>query len=503
MHDYFKIGKLEWGIAIISLLSLCLQSSIAAPWIMDKKIQAPDLVPGEDSFGLSVAINNGTLIVGSDSDDTVAGVDAGSACVYVKQGTNWTLQAQLFAPDGASFDHFGYAVDILEDTIVVSARYDDTPAGFNSGSVYTFVRQETNWFLESKITAIDADGGDLFGQSVALENGVLAVGAIGNSAVYMYQKIGTNWIHQQKIGYPSYVDNFGLNVDVYSNTLVISGESDWGVYTFQKEYGIWQFKTKISGPIGIGQTDGGFGNPVRIHKDTIVVGARNWTTPQGIGYCGRAYVYSRNEDNWDLSKILEPTNLTENASFGIGVAVYEDLIVATRYIPPGVYFFEKKAGDWVQTGELEFGQWWVSIDNYSVATAAPGSDSAYVFETDSDGDGLFTSDEIIQYHTDPQASDSDRDGMTDGCEIIAGTDPTNVTSLLTMNNVESLGCTNLVIGWSSVSNKSYRFCIKNSLTSGTWSNSIHDILASPPQNSLTVNVSSASTSFFKVEIDRP
>jgi len=45
---------------------------------------------------------------------------------------------------------------------------------------------------------------------------------------------------------------------------------------------------------------------------------------------------------------------------------------------------------------------------------------------DQDGDGLSDSDETSMYNTDPQRSDTDNDGATDGEEVDAGSDPTLV-----------------------------------------------------------------------------
>ena len=49
-------------------------------------------------------------------------------------------------------------------------------------------------------------------------------------------------------------------------------------------------------------------------------------------------------------------------------------------------------------------------------------------EADPDGDGVSTLDEVKRYHTDPRLADTDGDGMNDGEEISAGSDP-NVRSV--------------------------------------------------------------------------
>ena len=44
-------------------------------------------------------------------------------------------------------------------------------------------------------------------------------------------------------------------------------------------------------------------------------------------------------------------------------------------------------------------------------------------KTDTDGDGLSDSDEIILHRTNPRNPDCDGDGLPDGAEVAAGTDP--------------------------------------------------------------------------------
>src|SRR4030095_10897832 len=85
----------------------------------------------EDRFGGSVAMSGDTIVVGASFDDTAAGLNAGSAYVYVRSGTTWSEQAHLLASDVAADDFFGGSVAISGDTIVVGAPVDDTAAGMN------------------------------------------------------------------------------------------------------------------------------------------------------------------------------------------------------------------------------------------------------------------------------------------------------------------------------------------------------------------------------------
>ena len=58
----------------------------------------------------------------------------------------------------------------------------------------------------------------------------------------------------------------------------------------------------------------------------------------------------------------------------------------------------------------------------------PSSYSGGTSQTDSDGDGLYDSDETNVYHTDPTNADTDGDGYDDGQEVYDGTDPLDPNS---------------------------------------------------------------------------
>src|SRR6185436_14815397 len=83
-----------------------------------------------DQFGWSTAIAGDTAVVGAPYafGDGSGSARAGTAYVFVRHGTNWTLQASLKASNGDSNDWFGYSVAISGDTIVVGAVSESSSA---------------------------------------------------------------------------------------------------------------------------------------------------------------------------------------------------------------------------------------------------------------------------------------------------------------------------------------------------------------------------------------
>jgi FG-GAP repeat len=71
-------------------------------------------------------------------DDGAAGLDHGSAYVFVRSGGVWSQQQKLEASDAAAGDLLGASVAISGDTVVVGAFLHDGAAGPDQGSAYVF-----------------------------------------------------------------------------------------------------------------------------------------------------------------------------------------------------------------------------------------------------------------------------------------------------------------------------------------------------------------------------
>ena len=145
-------------------------------WSQQAHLTADDGGAG-DRFGCSVALSDGTALVGAYYVDVGGNADQGSAYVFVRSGTTWSQQAQLTADDGAAVDYFGFSVALSGETAVVGAHADTVGGNTNQGSAYVFARGGTTWSQQAHLTADDGAAGDQFGQSVALSGDTATVGA--------------------------------------------------------------------------------------------------------------------------------------------------------------------------------------------------------------------------------------------------------------------------------------------------------------------------------------
>jgi hypothetical protein len=140
-------------------------------WTMSSAI-VPSDIGSADQFGVSVAIEDDYLVVGSRNDDD-DGSASGSAYVFTRSGSTWTQQAKLTASDAQAGDQFGESVGLSQDTnyIVVGAPDEDGGAGDPAtwaGAAYVFERDGSTWTQLQKLTASDAQTDDKFGEEVQI-----------------------------------------------------------------------------------------------------------------------------------------------------------------------------------------------------------------------------------------------------------------------------------------------------------------------------------------------
>ncbi len=144
----------------------------------------------DDFLGSSIAISGNTIVVGSNHDDD-AGDKSGSA--YVFDAVTGAQLRKLTAADAAEGDGFGYPVAIEGNLVVVGATGDDDACPSDpdccSGSAYIFDLITGNQW--AKLTADDAEGGDVFGSYVSIEGSHVVIGAMGDDdeagAAYVFQ----------------------------------------------------------------------------------------------------------------------------------------------------------------------------------------------------------------------------------------------------------------------------------------------------------------------------
>ena len=335
-----------------------------------------------DNFGESVAISGDLIVVGAASEDSSAtGVNgdqsdnsagsffsgSGSGAVYVfrRENGQWMQEAYLKASNTDDGDHFGTSVAISGDVIVVGAPFEESSAnsvngrqGNNdavfSGAAYVFRQENGRWRQEAYLKASNTGGGDRFGTIVDISGETIVVGAPGEDS----SATGVN----------------GNQGD--DDTTNGSG----AVYVFIRRNGRWIQEAYLKSS----NTDRSdqFGTSVSISEETIVVGACDEESSatgvdgdqsdDSLSDAGAAYVFQRDNGQWNQEAYLKASNTDARDQFGASVAISGEIIVVgafeedssatgvngdqnndSRFDSGAAYVFRRENGQWSQEAYLK------------------------------------------------------------------------------------------------------------------------------------------------------
>ncbi len=357
-------------------------------WVWDSLLR-PTVSGAHDKFGSSIAIIADHLVVGASGDDD-AGAGSGAAYVFRRDdnGTpsdpaddDWVLDTKLTALDGDGGDSFGGAVSIDGDRIVVGAMLDDKPAGWASGSAYVFRRDDN-------ATPSDPTD-DSWVQEVKLSASDASTGSdFGRSVVLKGEHI--------VVGSPTHDDDDGVNV----GAAYVFRRDDKGT-PLDPSDDVWVQEAKLS-PSNAPEYEY-FGGRVSISGDRIVAGA---TSLEGYPYGpGAAYLFERgdngtpldpSDDSWSEVARLLASDGAPMDGFGGSVAV---------------------EGDWILSGAPYHGYWGTVYafalvsDDCNCNGVLDAVDIASGTSLDCNGNGV----------PDECEDDCNASGVPDDCDVAGGT----------------------------------------------------------------------------------
>jgi hypothetical protein len=347
-----------------------------ASWCQQARLSPGDAAVN-DFFGRPVAIQGNTAAIGAQGDDSPAGTDTGAVYIFTRTGTVWSMEARLTSPDGSAFDTLGSSVALLGsgDRLATGAIGDDTVAGQDAGSVCIFGRTGGRWSQLARIVAPDGAPSDAFGRSVAIEGTTLLVGAAGNDttagedagSAYVFAGWDGLWLFQTNLtaGDASAFDNFGQSVALSGDSALIGAMGDdigmtlnaGSAYVFLRSSNVWNQQARLNAN-PLGQNDF-FGHSVAISGDTSLVGTSAADTTAGVD-SGAAFVFTRAGSTWSQQAQLTASDAAAGDQFGIYVALAGStaIIAAPQDDHPGAanagstYVFMRKGSTWTQEAKL-------------------------------------------------------------------------------------------------------------------------------------------------------
>ncbi|HET6409494.1 MAG TPA: FG-GAP repeat protein, partial [Chthoniobacteraceae bacterium] len=166
-------------------------------------------------------------------DNNIAAIASYHSPVFIFERTQpgdlWIQTAALETPDDTSFSG-GNNLSLNQGVLAVGVN---TAGSSEQGLVQIYQRDPSRaWHFVTAVRADDAEDGALFGSSVALLGEFLVVGAPGaangSGAVYVFRRNGATWRQVQKILPPQPIPNgeFGHSVATNIGQIIISEPGD-------------------------------------------------------------------------------------------------------------------------------------------------------------------------------------------------------------------------------------------------------------------------------------
>ncbi len=340
-----------------------------------------------DALGCSVALSANGLwaLVGACLDDTVGGLNAGSALMFTRTSTTWVHVATLLAPDGAPGDQFGSSVTLDADGVraLVGAPRDSNIRGGGAGSVHVYLRAGTLWTHEATLTAADGAGADNLGSSVALnsDGSVAVVGVPGDDtsrgpnvgSARVFRRTPAGWSEDALLEHPAggWYDAFGGAVALSADgqTALVGGilhDSAAGTNTgcaevFVESGGSWSAQADLQGSDAMSEDSAGWSVALDATGVRALVGVYGADTVRGTD-SGSVWVFRRSGSAWTQEATLVPSDADPYERVGLAVALDAAATTAVVGMPfsfgssgaktGGVRLFVRSGTSWSEDARL-------------------------------------------------------------------------------------------------------------------------------------------------------
>lgn len=332
----------------------------AAGWQREARL-VPAGAESEDRSGIAVALRDDVLAVGAYFDIVGPNFNQGSVAIYTRGAGGWAQTAQLIAPNGLRDDFLGFALAYDGDTLLVGAPGDDA-AGVDAGAAYVFRRNGGAWLLEARLFDPATPPEAFAGIAVALRGDLAVVGApdadngaaILQGEVQVWRRGAQGWslVQTLRAADGAAFDFLGGAVAT-DGQRILAGAPGVSDATVEGHGAVYEFTRTGDGSfVAAGRLPGpppeagaGYGISVALADDRALVGASG-ATDGGLAQAGQAWLLRRGAAGWSLAKPLLPADPSEFAFYGRSVAIDGARLAVGAPERAGVNVFEGAVDLW-------------------------------------------------------------------------------------------------------------------------------------------------------------
>lgn len=304
------------GAAYVFKRSVSSEGSIS--WQHEVTIKAEN-ADEDDQFGFAVGIYASYIAIGAPGEDSdsrgifkwnsdtsfdnnnAGGLDSGAVYLVERKDSRWQHTSFLKHDSGNAGDQLPQALAFSDNTIVVGSRFIGSSADSadtnNPGGAVVFTNTGNSWVQQASLKPDSLQVNARFGDSVAVSENRVAIGAIGENSyegsVYLFENNGTTWNQELRLN-PAYLssgDQFGYSIGLKGKTLIV----------------------------GANQEDSSAG----------IINGNFASLNTNLENSGAVFVYYFSTQNsWTQRSLLKPESAKMLSFFGSAVCISETLIIA-------------------------------------------------------------------------------------------------------------------------------------------------------------------------------
>ena len=268
---------------------------------------------------------------------------------------------------GPAQGDFGVSLAISDPFAIVGQPEGIWPQS-HLGSAYIYEWGEGVWIERTELRPHRQYGESRFGQDVAIDGDVAAVGASDidrdNGAVYIFERFGVEWLRVARLtSENAQYAHFGQSVALSGDYLLVgapaddeAGENAGAVYVFQRQQGVWRESPVQKLTASDAAAWSGFGADVAMMGPDVAVGAPHDDDrePYHRDY-GAAYVFELEQGVWLEAAKLQAGDRVGQDKFGRAISLKDSeiLIGAPGHNGTGAaYVFNRESGVWSAVHKL-------------------------------------------------------------------------------------------------------------------------------------------------------
>ncbi|MEQ9423253.1 MAG: tandem-95 repeat protein [Cyclobacteriaceae bacterium] len=298
-----------------------------------------------DNFGKSVSIEGSLIAIGSPGTQTL-GFNSGKVYLFQKPEEDWVDSEEtssLQPSDLKLGDKFGFNISIHNQEIAVVSELGDGILE-NSGAVYVFEPQtETGWYnsietaklIQGSATTNKFPGN--FGVSVAFEDGLLVVGhptyddaESDQGCILVFERPELGWSNNSENALLTYSEpqpngNLGFEITITPNSIVSTGRLIGDVGTYVNDLAFFDLQETWTNSVENSTFE--IDENIYISKIETFQNGLVLSLPNVNDSRGEVRTYQKNENSWEVEKIIQVDDQLDFYRLGNTVSVSQSLLV--------------------------------------------------------------------------------------------------------------------------------------------------------------------------------